>query len=90
MQSLCAVRSMGSAHSPRVQAAPAPRGRDAGSGALQAVTLNCAPLSDPELPQALGVTYWFEAAPDGDPYQMKIRFAGRRAAARANREARSV
>ena len=37
----------------------------------------CDALADME-PQALGVTYWFEAAGEGEPYPVTIRFAGRR------------
>ncbi len=28
-------------------------------------------------PQALGLTYWFEAEPDGEPYAVTVRFSGR-------------
>lgn len=38
---------------------------------------SCAPLESAE-PHALGVTYWFDAAPTGDPYPMSVRFTGRR------------
>lgn len=65
-----------------VKAAPVGRARDANPDALQIIAFNCAPLADADLPQALGVTYWFDAAPDGDPYQMTIRFVGYRAGAR--------
>lgn len=30
-------------------------------------------------PQALALTYWFDAAPEGDPYDVKIHFSGHRA-----------
>lgn len=37
----------------------------------------CDALADLE-PQALGLSYWFEAAAEGEPYRVTIRFAGRR------------
>ena len=47
------------------------------SRAVQVVAVGCDALADAE-PQALGVTYWFDTAPDGDPYPVTIRFTGRR------------
>ncbi len=44
---------------------------------LSATTFGCEPLAAIE-PQALGLTYWFEAAPEGEPYPLTIRFSGRR------------
>jgi phosphatidylglycerol:prolipoprotein diacylglycerol transferase len=38
-------------------------------------------LADVE-PQALGVTYWFEPAMEGEPYQVTLRFTGRRIGAK--------
>jgi len=32
-------------------------------------------------PQALGLTYWFDAAAEGEPYPVTVRFTGRRAGA---------
>lgn len=37
----------------------------------------CDALADVE-PQSLGLTYWFEPEPNGDPYRLQIRFEGRR------------
>jgi len=37
----------------------------------------CDALADAE-PQALGLTYWFDAASEGDPYSVAIEFCGRR------------
>lgn len=38
---------------------------------------NCSQVDGIE-PQGLGMTYWFDAAPDGDPYPVSVRFTGRR------------
>ncbi|MHB1489834.1 MAG: prolipoprotein diacylglyceryl transferase [Cellulomonas sp.] len=49
-----------------------------GSGAgwpLQFVTPGFESLSSQE-PQAIGLTYWFDAAPDGDAYPVTVRFVG--------------
>lgn len=46
-------------------------------GPLQFVTLGVEALASME-PQAIGLTYWFDAAPEGDPYQVAVRFTGRR------------
>lgn len=51
-----------------------------GTGAgwpLQFVTLGVETLASVE-PQAIGLTYWFDAAQDGDPYPVAVRFTGRR------------
>jgi phosphatidylglycerol:prolipoprotein diacylglycerol transferase len=55
------------------------RGRadDARAGTLRLVTFGCEAVADAE-PQALGLSYWFDAADEGEPYPVKIRFAGRR------------
>ncbi len=45
------------------------------------MSFNCETLADMD-PQALGLTYWFEAAPEGDSYRVRIRFDGRRAGGR--------
>ena len=50
---------------------------DVPDGPVQVTSYNCSPVEGVE-PQGLGVTYWFEAAPDGDPYPVSIRFTGRR------------
>ena len=47
------------------------------AGDLRAVNFGCATLADAE-PQALGITYWFDAAHDGEPYTVTVHFAGRR------------
>jgi len=44
---------------------------------LYATSFGCEPLAEIE-PQALGLTYWFEASPAGEPYPVTIRFTGRR------------
>lgn len=43
---------------------------------LQVLTFGCEPLKDAR-PQGLSVTYWFDAATEGDPYQVSIRFTGK-------------
>lgn len=40
------------------------------------MSLNCSRVDGVE-PQGLGMTYWFDAAPDGDPYPVSVRFIGR-------------
>jgi phosphatidylglycerol:prolipoprotein diacylglycerol transferase len=49
---------------------------------LQITSFGCDTLAD-ALPQALGLTFWFNAAADGEPYPATIRFTGRRLAAGA-------
>lgn len=49
----------------------------AGPGPLQVTRLSCQALADAQ-PQALGLTYWFEAATDGEPYPVTVGFVGRR------------
>ena len=44
---------------------------------LRMVTFACTPVADVE-PQALGFTYWFDAAESGEPYPVTIRFTGHR------------
>lgn len=44
---------------------------------LQVMSFSCQPLDDLE-PQALGLTYWFDAARHGNPYPVTIRFSGQR------------
>ncbi len=51
------------------------------TGPLQISTFNCNALADLE-PHALGLTYEFPAAPDGDPYSVTITFKGRRIGAK--------
>lgn len=53
------------------------RAGDAKRQRLVATRFGCEPLAEIE-PQALGLTYWFEAAPEGEPYPLTIRFSGRR------------
>src|SRR5581483_5437515 len=36
-------------------------------GPLEVAPFRCEPVADAE-PQALGLTYWFDAAPQGEPY----------------------
>jgi phosphatidylglycerol:prolipoprotein diacylglycerol transferase len=47
------------------------------TGLLQVVTVGCEALAEAE-PQALGLTHWFDAAPDGEPYTATVRFVGHR------------
>ncbi|MFA4841209.1 MAG: prolipoprotein diacylglyceryl transferase family protein, partial [Agrococcus sp.] len=68
---------------PRAAAAvPAPGGDSATPQAspLRVSAFNCETLAEVE-PHALGLTYEFEAAPEGDPYAVTIGFEGRRAGA---------
>ena len=44
---------------------------------VQVIAVGCETFAEFE-PHALGVTYWFDAAPDGEPYPVTIRFTGRR------------
>lgn len=44
---------------------------------VQVMSWNCSQVEGIE-PQGLGLTYWFDAAPDGDPYPVSVRFTGRR------------
>lgn len=48
------------------------------TGSVKVSAFNCEALAEAE-PQALGLTYEFEAAPDGDPYSVTIAFEGQRA-----------
>jgi hypothetical protein len=43
--------------------------------ALQVMSFGCDALTDAD-PQGLGLTYWFDAAPDGEPYPVTVRFIG--------------
>lgn len=49
------------------------------SGVLQVMSWTCGPVQDVE-PQALPLTYWFDAVAAGDPYSVSVRFTGRRLA----------
>lgn len=40
-------------------------------------TLSCGPVDDMH-PQSLGVTYWFDTEPSGDPYSVNVYLEGRR------------
>lgn len=44
---------------------------------LTVTAFRCEPLAEDHR-QALGFTYWFDAAPIGDPYPVTLRFTGRR------------
>ena len=48
-----------------------------GARPLQVTAFACEPLADVE-PQALGLTYFFDAVADGEPYSVTIAFSGRR------------
>jgi phosphatidylglycerol---prolipoprotein diacylglyceryl transferase len=43
--------------------------------ALQVMSFGCDALTDAD-PQGLGLTYWFDAAPEGEPYPVTVRFIG--------------
>jgi phosphatidylglycerol:prolipoprotein diacylglycerol transferase len=47
------------------------------TGVLQVAAFGCDTLADAE-PQGLSVTYWFDAATDGEPYPATVRFIGHR------------
>jgi phosphatidylglycerol---prolipoprotein diacylglyceryl transferase len=47
------------------------------AGLLEIASVGCETLAEAE-PQALGVTYWFDAAPSGEPYSATVRFVGHR------------
>lgn len=44
---------------------------------LQVMTWTCAPVKDAD-PQGLALTYWFDAAPSGEPYPVQVKFSGQR------------
>lgn len=44
---------------------------------LEFASFSCESLAEAE-PRALGFTYWFEATPAGEPYDVAVRFVGRR------------
>ena len=46
-------------------------------GPVQVMSWNCSQVEGME-PQGLGMTYWFDAAPSGDPYPVSVRFTGHR------------
>jgi phosphatidylglycerol:prolipoprotein diacylglycerol transferase len=57
---------------------PSPRHASPQStGLLQVARVGCDALAEAE-PQALGLTHWFDAARDGEPYTAVVRFAGHR------------
>lgn len=47
------------------------------ASSVTTTTVGCAAVADVD-PQELGITYEFDARPDGDPYPLTVRFAGRR------------
>lgn len=75
----------GSAPAPSTPPSPAARQRARAEGpqatttaaSLRAIRVGCSALHGVD-PQVLGLTYSFEAAEDGEPYPMTIRFDGRR------------
>ncbi len=56
---------------------------------LQVTAFRCEPLADVE-PQALGLTYFFDAGTDGEPYSVTIRFTGRRIGVRGKPRPKDV
>ncbi len=71
----------------RVRASLPRRALETGSRPLQVTTFRCEALADIE-PQALGLTYFFDAAAEGEPYPVTIRFTGRRIGAKGKRRPR--
>jgi len=47
-----------------------------GSSLVEVSSFTCGVLEEVE-PQALGVTYWFDAAPEGTPYSVTVQISGR-------------
>src|SRR5581483_6139927 len=47
------------------------------TGRLQVAAVDCNALADAQ-PQALGVSYWFDANPSGERYRAAVHFAGHR------------
>lgn len=45
-------------------------------GSVEVTSFTCRSLADVD-PQSLGVTYWFDAAPDGEPYAVRVLLQGR-------------
>lgn len=71
------------AHGAGAPPAPASASRAvpaAAGGPVQLAQFGCSPLAQVD-PQALAVTYWFDAAPSGVPYSLSLRIVGRRAGA---------
>lgn len=68
---------------PRVRAAKRPPAVIS-AASLHATSVGCGAIEGAE-PQALGLTYRFEAAADGDPYPLTVRFDGRRVGAPGKR-----
>lgn len=56
---------------------PAQAAAEGAGRRLRVVEFGCQSLADME-PHALGVTYWFDPAPEGEPYPVTVRFTGRR------------
>ena len=50
-------------------------------GPVEVLSWTCNGVEDAD-PQGLNVTYWFDAAPAGEPYSVRVRFVGRRLSAR--------
>ena len=68
----------GTAVAPSLAPARAPfLAGDMPDGPVQVMSWNCSQVEGVE-PQGLGLTYWFDAAPTGDPYPVNVRFTGRR------------
>ena len=78
---LSSERLSGFAEPVQVHALLPRRGAGVGTGPLHVTPFRCDPLADIE-PQALGLTYFFDAASTGDPYPVTIRFTGRRVGAK--------
>lgn len=59
------------------QTVPSPRPPAVVAGQLEITRFNCGAVEDAE-PQALGLTYWFDAPADGPVGPLTVAFAGRR------------
>lgn len=51
--------------------------RRSGTSATSVTSVSCGPVQEME-PQSLGVTYWFETEPTGEPYSVNLYLQGRR------------
>lgn len=59
------------------------------AASLRTISVGCAAVARAE-PQALGLTYTFDARPDGEPYPLVIRFVGRRTGVSGERTPRDT
>jgi phosphatidylglycerol:prolipoprotein diacylglycerol transferase len=86
------VMAPGERESGAATCAPARRlvlAADMPSSPVQVMSWSCESLADAD-PQALGLTYWFDAASTGEPYPVSIRFTGTRASGREDHDGRNA